>query len=283
MKLNLGRHPFSECWDGVYYKVLSDYPRITPHEIRDVLDFMAYEKAHGRSVEITADPPALREVLLRAAEHSEAYQDAPLPPILRECTACPERGGCMTDLVCHTAPVANAIEILKSGFLLSAVQARGVPAEELAREPRNAAKDPPDFFHYVMFAWGNCQAGDRLVMERLLRRAPTPEEMGPGFIPGVRFYCRYAHLDRHPCRVHDGILPIKVRDRVSLEENVFAILVPEMHRQAVTPYLNSALAPRAHFLESAGLDVWAWSEKAYCLAHALADEAAGAAEGRDMA
>ena len=83
MKLNLGRHPFSECWDGVYYKVLSDYPRITPHEIRDVLDFMAYEKAHGRSVEITADPPALREVLLRAAEHSEAYQDAPLPPILR--------------------------------------------------------------------------------------------------------------------------------------------------------------------------------------------------------
>ena len=82
---------------------------------------------------------------------------------------------------------------------------------------------------------------------------------------------------------NDGILPIKVRDRVSLEENVFAILVPEMHRQAVTPYLNSALAPRAHFLESAGLDVWAWSEKAYCLAHALADEAAGAAEGRDMA
>lgn len=40
MKLNLGRHPFSECWDGVYYKVLSDYPRITQEEYAAVLSYL---------------------------------------------------------------------------------------------------------------------------------------------------------------------------------------------------------------------------------------------------
>lgn len=35
-----------------------------------------------------------------------------------------------------------------------------------------AANDPEDYFDYVMFAWGNCQASDRLVMKRKLGRFP---------------------------------------------------------------------------------------------------------------
>ena len=62
------------------------------------------------------------------------------------------------DFVCHTAPLENAISILKCGSLLSAVNARKLPDTVLQKEDRNAANDPTDFFHYVMFSWGNCQA-----------------------------------------------------------------------------------------------------------------------------
>lgn len=61
----------------------------------------------------------------------------------------------MTDLVCHTAPLENTISILKCGSLLSAVNARKLPDTVLQKEDRNAANDPTDFFHYVMFSWGN--------------------------------------------------------------------------------------------------------------------------------
>ena len=36
----------------------------------------------------------------------------------------------------------------------------------LMNENRNAANDPGDYFEYIMLAWGNCQGGYRLVMER---------------------------------------------------------------------------------------------------------------------
>ena len=50
----------------------------------------------------------------------DKYKNVRRPKIIRECTACAARGGCMTDLVCHTAPLDNAISILKCGSLLSA-------------------------------------------------------------------------------------------------------------------------------------------------------------------
>ena len=93
--------------------------------------------------------------------------------MLTECTACPVRKGCVTEYVCHTTSLENAKKIFRNGKLLSALKARGISVEELMAEGRNAAKDPADYFEYVMLAWGNCQAGDRLVMERKLKRIPA--------------------------------------------------------------------------------------------------------------
>ena len=45
-----------------------------------------------------------------------------------------------------------------------------------------------------MFAWGYCQAGDRLVMERKLKRFPTDEDLSVNFTPGIRFYFKYNDL-----------------------------------------------------------------------------------------
>ncbi len=270
MKLHIGRHDFSELWDGVYYKALSDYPQVSDHEMKDILDFLIYHRQHGRHVQIEADDPHILTHVLLRLQSPETYRHAPPPPILRECTACPARGGCMTDLVCHTAPAENAEAIFRCGSLLSAVNARKLPAHILAQEARNAARDPEDYFHYVMFAWGNCQAGDRLVMERLLGRSPTAAEMSPGFTPGIRFFFRYEDLDKHPSAVHDGVLPIKVRDGVDLAEYACAIVIPQIYKSRFARLIPGELEQRVHYLDHSGLDVWQWSEKVYSFISELA-------------
>lgn len=169
----------------------------------------------------------------------------------------------MTDLVCHTAPLENAISILKCGSLLSAVNARKLPDTVLQKEARNAANDPTDFFHYVMFSWGNCQAGDRLVMERKLGRSPSQDEMSAGFTPGVRFYFKYDDLEKHPLAVHDGFLPIKVKDEVKLADYVYMIVIPFEYKDQIMKVMPEKLSDRAFCLSPDELDVWQWSEKVY--------------------
>ena len=44
MKINIGNHEFTELWDGVLYKALSDYPNVSDNEMKDIIDFMNYEK-----------------------------------------------------------------------------------------------------------------------------------------------------------------------------------------------------------------------------------------------
>ena len=176
----------------------------------------------------------------------------------------------MTDLACHTAPLENAISILKCGSLLSAVNARKLPDTVLQKEDRNAANDPTDFFHYVMFSWGNCQAGDRLVMERKLGRSPSQDEMSAGFTPGVRFYFKYDDLEKHPLVVHDGFLPIKVKDEVELADYVYMIVIPFEYKDQIMKVMPEKLSDRAFCLSHDKLDVWQWSEKVYSFVHDIA-------------
>lgn len=272
MILNIGKHDFTELWDGVLYKALSDYPNVSDNEMKDILDFIKYEKSNGRDVQIVSDNSDIKNYVLQEIKNPEKYLHTKRPSVIRECTACAARGGCMTDFVCHTAPVENAVKIFKCGSLYSAVRARGISAEILMKEARNAAHDPTDFFHYVMFSWGNCQAGDRLVMERLLGRSPTAKELEAGFIPGVRFYFKYDELNSHPQAVHDGFLPIKVKDEVVLNDYVYAVIIPQMHRERVEKLIPPELLSRTYHLDSDGLDVWEWSEKVYSFVRALSDK-----------
>lgn len=262
MLIRIGNFEYTECWDGVLYKKLSAYPDITAWEIQTVLDFTAYEEAHGRKCEIDA-PDAVRRAI-------EAYQPvyaagtrlAP-PEKIQECTACPTFRGCMTDLVCHTSPAENAKAIFACGSLLSPVKWRGIPAETLAKERRNAANDPADYFDYIMFSWGNCQAGDRLVTERKLGRFPREAELGPGFTPGVRFYFDYGRLCRHPGAVFEGVLPLKIKDEVVLKDWGRAVVIPEPYRAEFAALVPDVLKDRTYYLDIEGLDIWAWAEKAY--------------------
>ena len=262
MRIEIGQYEYTECWDGVLYKKLSAYPNISDWEIQNILDFIQYESFNGRNSVINAE-----EGVIRAIEaYKEKYQSGNrlLPPdTITECTACPKYKGCMTDLVCHTSSLKDAISILDCGKLLSAVLARKKSAKELMAENRNAANDPADYFEYIMFAWGNCQAGDRLVMERKLGRFPDENDLSIGFTPGVRFFFRYDKLIKHPDAVFEGVLPLKIKNEVVLEEWVSAIIAPTNHYKALAVHIPEELKSKVHFIPNNCKDIWEWSEKVY--------------------
>lgn len=263
MRIHIADHEFTEVWDGVLYKKLSHYPQVTDWELRTLVEFVEYETRYGRTCEIACEDKELRRKIQGALLYKEQYLSVPRPALLTECTACPYRKGCVTEFVCHTTSPENAERIFASGKLLSALRARGVPVAELMAENRNAANDPADYFEYIMLAWGNCQAGDRLVMERKLGRFPNEEDLSSGFMPGVRFYFRYDALVNHPGRVFDGVLPMKIKDEIDLDAWVEVVIIPTALKGQMESKIPGNLKDRVIYVEHKGEDIWDWSEKVY--------------------
>lgn len=265
MLIKIGGFEFTEVWDGVLYKKLSNYPHISDWEKRTIIEFAEYENSHGRECQIECENANTLAEVHYALQNREAYRNTPRPILLTECTACPYRKGCVTEFVCHTTSAENAVKILQCGSLLSAIKARKTTVEELMAESRNAAGDPADYFEYVMVAWGNCQAGDRLVMERKLGRFPNETDLSIGFSPGIRFYFRYEDLVKHPGCTFDGVLPMKIKDEIILKDWLYAIVVPEELRDTIEPVIPDELADWVIFAENDCRDIWDWSEKVYRL------------------
>ena len=260
--IKIGNFDFTECWDGVLYKKLSHYPDITEWEMQSIYDFINYEKRYGRLCRIETE----ESIAAKLDSYKEKYNAGvriPVPTKITECTACSKYKGCMTDLVCHTSSVEDAVSIFGCGSLLSAVLARKKSAAELRAEKRNAANDPEDYFYYVMFSWGNCQAGDRLVTERRLGRFPDEKDLGADLMPGVRFFFRYDRIIKHPSAVFDGVLPLKIKDEVVLKEWVHCIIVPEIYRDIVKDHIPDELNGKVFYIKNDCTDIWEWSEKVY--------------------
>ena len=263
MLIKIGDFEFTEVWDGVFYKKLSNYPQITDWEIRTIIEFIEYENRYGRECVIECEDSNVLKLVNEGITHKEMYLSTPRPKLLTECTACPYRKGCVTDYVCHTTSVENAIKIFECGKLLSALNARKVPVEELMSENRNAANDPADYFEYIMLSWGNCQAGDRLVMERALERFPNEDDLSMHFNPGVRFYFKYEQLLKHPNTVCDGVLPMKVKDEIILKDWVYKIVVPMKLKEKLESHIPCELKDRIIYVVNDCKDIWDWSEKVY--------------------
>lgn len=263
MRVDIANHGYTLLWDGVYYFSLSNFPHISPWELRKLILFCENEKRNGRETEIVCGNEKIKDAVQHALENPKLFQKTQRPEIITECTACKQKG-CLTDLLCHSTGIENAKSIFKYGALLSAVRATGKTGDTLAKEPRNAAKDPPDFFHYVMFSWGNCQAGDRLVMERQKAGQPlTKYDLGPGFKPGVRFYFRYDRLFSHRDFLEDGYTPGKIKNELSLFDYLEAAVVPEQNKAEWTGAIPESLSKRVHYLKHEREDIWDWSEKVY--------------------
>lgn len=263
MIIKIGKYDYTEVWDGVLYKKLSNYPQISDWEIRTIIDFIDYENMYGRKCQLICDDKQLLQTIEKSILEKEKFQSVPVPEKITECIACRYRKGCCTKFVCHTTSLENALKILRSGCLLSALRARKLTVNELMAEKRNAANDPADYFEYIMFTWGNCQAGDRLVMERKLDRFPTEQDLSRDFTPGVRFYFRYEDLIRHPNVVFDGVLPLKIRDELGLKDWCLAVIVPAEWKQNIEQEVPDYLSDKIIYLENDCEDIWDWSEKVY--------------------
>ena len=230
MLIKIGRFDCTECWDGVFYKNLSNYPNITEWETQTIMDFVEYEAKYGRTCDIEAE----EVVLNRIKEYKTIGKNkkrVSVPKKITECTACPKY--------------------------------KGIPAKELKAEKRNAANDPEDYFDYIMFAWGNCQSGDRLVMERKLGRFPNKIDLSIDFTPGVRFFFRYHEIVQHPNTIFEGVLPLKIKDEVVLKNWVYAIIVPTIYQDIVNQHIPENLKEKIHFIQNDCKDIWEWSEKVY--------------------
>lgn len=254
---------FTEVWDGILYKKLSNYPNVTDWEIRNIIEFIEYEKKYNRECELESDNKALLNEIIGKVADREKYINALCPKLITECTACTKRGGCVTEFVCHTTSIENAKKIFESGKLLSALNARKVPVELLMNEKRNAANDPADYFEYIMLSWGNCQAGDRLVMERKLGRFPNEDDLSVNFTPGIRFYFKYNELVKHPNRIFDGVLPMKIKDEIKLSDWLYIAIIPNAVKDEIEQYIPDDLMQKVIYINNDCKDIWEWSEKVY--------------------
>ena len=268
MQVIIANHECTICWDGVYYFALSDYPNISHWELKKLLAFLDYEKQHGRETEIVCENKGILTAVNNAITHPETVESATLPEKITECTACVQKG-CLTQYVCHTATIENAMKIFTSGKLLSAVNAFCKTGDELVHDKRNAASDPADYFDYVMFAWGNCQAGDRLVMERLRDGNPNENDYGVNFAPGVRYYFRYKDITRHPGYVFDGYHPAKIKDEIILSEYLYACIIPGQNKSVLGSLVQRDITDRTHYIKQDGLGLWDWTTKVYAFIEGL--------------
>lgn len=267
-----------------YQCALGNYPEPSAWELRHLNEYLLYEIYHGRRIVIWCENVQTSKSISSSIPQFFQYENMGLsefvksklatqpervtdiPRELTHCKGCQEKK-CITDLVCHVASVTTAGMILKSRLILSACKARNKSGQELALEQRNAAGDPPDYFDYVMFTFGNCIAGDRLVMERMLGTLPTQEELTTEFTPGVRFYFRYKDLLSHPRFRSDGYHYCKIKDMLELEPYLVVAIAPETASRELQQASSAKARKRLVFIDPATcIGLWSWSSRAYQVA-----------------
>lgn len=264
MKLNISNHDCDEVWDGTFYKRIANYPNISQYEMKSIIDFIAYEKENGRTVEIECQDSKLYSFILEEIHKKDYYKDVTPPKIIPMPKADEKRGGYITECVSHTTSIEACKKIFKSGKLLSARLSSGLSYEELIKNSRNQAKDPKDYFDYVMLAWGN-HRGDSLIMERALKRFPTDYELRYKFKPGIRFYFKYDDIIHHPKATFDGCLPIKIKDELVLKDWVYKIIIPKEYYPTLLGYIPQDLFSKILYVSYKNLNLWEWNDKVYSL------------------
>ena len=263
MQVNIANHNATVIENGVYYYALSNFPHITPLEIKNLLAFYEYEKLYGRQTEFVCEKHNIMAAINHAIAHPDIAKNIPLPEKI-VCNGCAcKQNGCLTEFVYHATDIKATRQIISSGKLLSAVKVNGKTADELAYEKRGSLwNDPADFFEYIMFCWGNCVVGDYVVMS---------DDPDGEFTPSIRFYFRYEDLLRHPGHVFDGYHCIKVKDEILLSDYLYACIVPDQYKDELDRFVLPELAPKVLYIPHNGLGVSEWSERVYKAIENLGD------------
>jgi len=248
-----------------YYNSLSNYPIPNYWEISNFMTFLNYELKYDRRIAIWFQNEKTSEIIITAIDNwfNEGEKKiSVLPSKLTHCKSCAEKG-CMTDYFKHTTSKKDSLSIFKKGKILSACRVRKTVGKTLMKEKRNAAGDPADYFEYIQFSFGNCTAGDRLVMERKLGGIPSDEYLKDRFSPGINFYFDYKKLLSHPDYCNDGYHPCKIKESLTLTDYLHAVIIPQKEEKSIRPTISPNLIDRVIFLDDTGHNLWGWTSECY--------------------
>lgn len=239
LELAVGGEPFPHADPNGEWRYRHAVPQSgpTPLDHQAVTDFLAYETAHGRAVNVEAAPE------LSDWRDWEAPSLRPAPgscPI--QCCSHVYARGCGADLVCHGAPLDTARQIVMDGALRPATHITGRSAADLAAA--SSWGEPPDYFEHVMFANGRCTAPEAVALSRRVGRDLVPSDLARGYPPAVRFYFRWDELARRADARFDGVHPVKILGDVSLIDSLIAVVVHADQYDALAAAVDARLHDR---------------------------------------
>lgn len=92
-------------------------------------------------------------------------------------------------------------------------------------------------------------------MERKLGCNPSQKDLSTGFIPGIRFYYKYDTLIKRDNAVFDGYHALKLKDRLPLENDIFAIIIPRCFEREFKDIVTEDLKAKIHYLTNDCKDI----------------------------
>ena len=204
----------------------SDSP--LPAELMRITDFVHYESAQGRTVGVWIGYEVARARLIEHVGTAPALspEERPIPD--NPCCCRPYRDGCSGRILCHGTTLDAVGPILESGALQSKAMLSGMSEGELAEYAVENVGDPPDYYHYVCLANGNCVAPDLVAASRRALGYVHGHEVNKCFYPAARFFFDTREMYRHPRAAFDGIQAAKTRDSLELDPFLIAVVIPEV-------------------------------------------------------
>ena len=263
-------HKFSiiQKWDAEvhirhYMFAVENYPDLSEWELKQLISLVIYESSHGRKIAFWFGDKKTEESFLKAIYSPHEYSFVTPPEVINVCKAC-KRGQCITKYVCHTAGIDEAKQIFERGQILSIAKSINMTPEATAKEPINFQGDPPDYFQYVMFTWGNCFFGDRIITERKLGRIIYEEDLRNFYSPDIKFYYKFEELQDLDSAVFDGYHPIKIKDSIKLRDFFMFCVIPLEYKDSLKGCIPRDLRDKIHYVDrSTCSTIWNWADNSY--------------------
>ncbi len=235
----------------LYSFPLASFPDLCDWERKQLLFLLSYESSCGRKLAFRFESPESESAFLETVMDSKKYAEIDPPERLPSCTLC-KAGGCRTDLLCYSAPFVEAIDIFTSGEIYSEAKRKSLTASELSGREDNVQGYPPDYYQYVNFFWGNCG------------KNKDGEDYDAFLLPDIRFYFRYADLEKLEQAAFDGYHPLKIKDSFLFSSHCEVCVIPQEYAESFRSKMSDEWRSRIVYIDSKeSITYQDWTKHAY--------------------